>query len=145
MSEPHVAKTFRRRTERRNKIIPEPFSPTKKDAKPISLRIIAPLCAKFPTYLAKHLAFAIPRPSTGILARRDVLSASRLYSTAACRGDGSPLSMLAPPRNAPLTWVVAQFEFEHSEYQWVISQTETLLMLTSFAFSASLVSVLRKH
>ena len=61
MSGPHAAKTFRRRTERRNKIVQEPFSPTKKDAKPTSCRVIAPLCAKRPTYLSKHLAFATPR------------------------------------------------------------------------------------
>ena len=97
MSGPHVAKTFSRRTERRNKIIQEPFSPTKKDAKPTSFRVIAPFCAKLPTYLSNNLAFATPRPSTGILARRDVMYASRPCSTAWCRVGGSPLSLLVPP------------------------------------------------
>jgi hypothetical protein len=32
----------------------------------------------------------------------------------------------------PAPRVVSQFEFEHSEYQWVISQTETLPAIDIF-------------
>jgi hypothetical protein len=40
----------------------------------------------------------------------------------------SGLSGILKQRNVKQPWegVVSQFEFEHSEYQWVISQTETL-------------------
>ena len=59
-----MAKAFRRRAERRNKMVRWPLSPTEKSAKLTPFRVIAPLYEKLTAYLAKKWTFATPGPTS---------------------------------------------------------------------------------
>jgi hypothetical protein len=54
---------FRRKVEKRNKMVWWPLSLIEKSANLVPFRLIAPLDEKLTTYLAKKFTFANPKPS----------------------------------------------------------------------------------